>query len=318
MYLSETHTRINRKQQSLTRHRRPPCVRQLVRKYLGAAAGVCLFVSICMLLGGIKKENEQKRKQKADVVDSPLLSTDAENPASSIAAGWEGRQFDKTLSIHNATKIVLEGRDNHDERSGKKSSFPPGCRWECYISKYPDLFKKKFTKKDALQHYNKFGIKERRSCSCDQHTHATTCLFLFTKDSPGLLRTWLNHHLALFDASSITVIDHSSQSQDVKDQLTAFSGLGGNVHVFHGSFSEKGPELSRIMKARAPYCDFLVPIDTDELIVVHYRSNDTYATLSREAMENEFEKLRPTIDMGKTYKFGMINDAKFCSLEVCM
>eukprot|EP00978_Attheya_sp_CCMP212_P032889 scaffold130260_cov50-Attheya_sp.AAC.1 len=146
------------------------------------------------------------------------------------------------------------------------------------------------------------------------------CLFLFTKDSPGMLRTWLSHHLTLFDVSSITIVDHSSQSQDVLDQLASVSARGGDVIRFTGSFSNKQHELSRIMKHRAPHCDFLVPLDTDELLAVHYGSVDvknTYAVSSRKAMEDEFKKLRQTIGAGMRYKFGMVSP-KLCSLEACM
>ena len=71
------------------------------------------------------------------------------------------------VSIHN-TNTVLEGSVARDERlSGQKSSFPPGCSWDCYVNRYPDLQKQNFTEKEALDHFNKRGrIREGRTCHC--------------------------------------------------------------------------------------------------------------------------------------------------------
>merc|ERR1712151_283425 len=168
--------------------------------------------------------------------------------------------------------------------------------------------------------------KERANAKSKQHEHAHVCLVLFTKDSPGMLRTWLNHHLALFDAPSITIVDHSSQSQDVLNQLSSFSKLGGAVHIFNGPFSNKALELSRIMRARVPHCDFLVPLDTDEMLAAHHRgsrggsglNSDTYVMSRRKSIENEFNKLKTSITSGRgRFKFGMVNNMKFCTQEAC-
>lgn len=48
------------------------------------------------------------------------------------------------------------------------TSFPPECNWECYINRYPDLFKSlEMTEEAALNHYAKMGNgKEGRKCTC--------------------------------------------------------------------------------------------------------------------------------------------------------
>ena len=124
---------------------------------------------------------------------------------------------------------------------------------------------------------------------------AEVCLFLFNKDATGLLTYWLDHHLSLFDAAKLTIIDQASVEPKTHAILDLAAARGVHVIAFPGSYKQRTAVMSRTMRAAAASCDFLVPLDNDELLGLH--SGGEYH-VSRTAIEAEFTRLLPTIKSG--------------------
>jgi hypothetical protein len=143
---------------------------------------------------------------------------------------------------------------------------------------------------------------------------ARVCVFLFTKDSPLLLRSWLEHYLALFAAAAITVVDHSSADAGALALLRAAAAKGVRVDTFRGSFRRKHGELTARMRRRGASCDFLVPADNDELLVVHEVGGGYRA--DRAAVGRAFDRLLPTARAGRRYKLGAAK-AVLCDASLC-
>ena len=112
---------------------------------------------------------------------------------------------------------------------------------------------------------------------------ANVCTFLFHKNSPGLLQTWLMHHLALFDPTKITIIDHSTTDNDALALLRSASMQGVHVVRFVGPFREKHAELTKLMHKASSSCDFLVPLDNDEHLAVYANGHYSFSRAAVEA-----------------------------------
>ena len=142
---------------------------------------------------------------------------------------------------------------------------------------------------------------------------ARVCIFLFHKDSPWLLQSWLEHYLVLFAAAAITIIDHSSTDSDTLALLRSAAAKGVRVDTFNGPFRNKHAELTKRMRHKASACDFLIPTDNDELLVVH---EDGQYRFDRAAVERAFGKLLPTADARRRYKLGAAR-ALLCDATLC-
>lgn len=87
----------------------------------------------------------------------------------------------------------------------------------------------------------------------------TLALFAFVKDEADIIKSFLDHHVAIFD--EITIIDNGS-TDGTKEIISQYDV---DLIVDECPFSMKGEACTRIMKESS--CDLLVPMDADEKIV---------------------------------------------------
>lgn len=93
-----------------TRHRRPPYVRRLVRKYLGAASGVCLFVSMCTIIALIAlAEIRILYQSNDDRAENRLTTTKASSPIEPISIQNEQQTHyqQRNYSTADTTQRIL-------------------------------------------------------------------------------------------------------------------------------------------------------------------------------------------------------------------
>lgn len=139
-------------------------------------------------------------------------------------------------------------------------------------------------------------------------------LFLFQNDEKELLPDWLQYHSYLFGIKSIHVIDHNSTDPQICKLLAIYTHCGATVTNYAGEFSGKRGILSDHMHKYKP--SFLIPLDTDELIVAFKKDeqgNNKEVILDREYILNEITS--SPLD-GRKYKFNGAHPVRH-SAEKC-
>lgn len=128
--------------------------------------------------------------------------------------------------------------------------------------------------------------------SCADTNCTVVRIYTFVKDQHYFLRPWLEHHIRVFGADSLHVVDHESKMQDAVEDLRWAAQQGVNVTVFSGPFSRKGKYLSTVMhqdikNAERPI-DFIVPLDIDEILGIYDKGEYHFV---RSRVLKEFAKL---------------------------
>lgn len=92
-------------------------------------------------------------------------------------------------------------------------------------------------------------------------------LFLFQKDGGDNLVAWLDHHVELFGAESIHIVDHQSKDPRTLRVLADHAARGVTLHTCTDKFTAKMLCLSRVINAYKTRSKLVAPIDVDEFIV---------------------------------------------------
>jgi hypothetical protein len=140
-------------------------------------------------------------------------------------------------------------------------------------------------------------------------------LFLFQNDEHELLADWLQYHAYVFGISNLVVIDHKSRSNQICSLLALYEQCGAKVIPYSGDFEKKHTKLSETMRKYTK--SWLVPLDTDEFVVLQERNSTGYNTglaYDRERIVRAIKSL--PID-GRKYKFagscGLRYDGYVCN-----
>jgi hypothetical protein len=128
---------------------------------------------------------------------------------------------------------------------------------------------------DELQDEEMFSIEndedEIVSAICSNNHYCK--ILLKTVDEPTLLPIWLDHYLKLFDPQQIIIADNGSTDPDV---LSIYEDISSDILVFSYSGDKTGyhnnihdrQKFSKLYKAIADSCEFILSVDTDELLFV--------------------------------------------------
>ena len=104
------------------------------------------------------------------------------------------------------------------------------------------------------------------------------------KDDSDILDDWIVYHSYLFGKENIYIIDNGSTDCS----LDIIKKHEVNYRVFDGDFCHKSKELSSWMSEEKCNCDFVVPLDVDEFIVLN---KDGFSSV-KESILKEFDSLK--------------------------
>jgi SAM-dependent methyltransferase len=102
---------------------------------------------------------------------------------------------------------------------------------------------------------------------------------LISKDEGHLIHDFIEYYGALFGLSNIVVVDNGSRCPRVLEVYESYISLG--VKVIHDPrpFSNATSFMSEHMRAMAPSCTWLLPLETDEFIfVIPKKDQSEYST----------------------------------------
>ena len=139
-------------------------------------------------------------------------------------------------------------------------------------------------------------------------------IFLCVRDSPELLRHWVQHHLAIFGAEHIHIVDNMSSDTAALALLSDAAKRGVHVTRVDGPIGNAKIHMSKLKRLHQGHSSFLVPIDVDEFVGV-FRAGH-YSFRPRD-VQHEFERLAPTLKQGRRYKFGDALVAS-CHFHACL
>lgn len=134
-------------------------------------------------------------------------------------------------------------------------------------------------------------------------TNTNITLFIFQKNEVETLSDWLQYHSYLFGFNNIVLIDNNSNNPIICQLLSLYQYCGITIFT-ESDFTNKHLILTNAMLEvkKKKSNSFLIPIDTDEFIVVpdiHENNNMNIVQLKTKILES-FRDLK--VD-GRKYKF---------------
>jgi hypothetical protein len=97
---------------------------------------------------------------------------------------------------------------------------------------------------------------------------------LITKDEKPLIRSWVHHHGHLFGFHNLHIVDGSSDPGVIKFLVYARDRLGVDVVFSPANLNEVEGVFNRKMEEVRGQCDFMIKLDTDELLVLYDGDDD--------------------------------------------
>jgi predicted O-methyltransferase YrrM len=91
-------------------------------------------------------------------------------------------------------------------------------------------------------------------------------VILLTRDEHDLIDDFIAYYSSLFGARNVVIVDNGSKDPRVLRAYDAHRDAGGLVIVDHRPFSNAKSFMTEHMRALAPSCEFMVPLETDEFM----------------------------------------------------
>ncbi len=123
-----------------------------------------------------------------------------------------------------------------------------------------------------------------------------------TKNEWPMIRQWVLFHGSLYGFSNLHVIDASTDPVVINFLKSAQEKLKINVIFSKANLNEVETEFNQIMHREKKYCDFMIKLDTDELLTVYDPSTNAVTTNS--SIIQQYLNSMP-ID-GRKYKVGYV------------
>eukprot|EP00906_Rhabdomonas_costata_P036574 RCo051298 len=169
--------------------------------------------------------------------------------------------------------------------AGRSYPCPNIFDWVFYNRTYPDV--RASSPKKAWRHWINIGIAAGRRCHSGP---PVVKLVLMTKDERGLLESWTAYHSHVFAPEDLYIIDGSQTRGWVRPKGPPWVfNFKGQLHN-----NDLRGAIVKLMRSLSHSCDFILKLDTDELLtVLRKRSNGTYF-FDPESVQHQFELLNVT------------------------
>ena len=98
------------------------------------------------------------------------------------------------------------------------------------------------------------------------HENKIMKVFIMTRNEWPMIKSNILYHGSIFGFNNIHVIDASTITEQVNFLRTTRDNLGVNVYFSTANLNKVEDEFNSIMTEEKKYCDFIIKIDTDEII----------------------------------------------------
>ena len=146
-----------------------------------------------------------------------------------------------------------------------------------------------FTENSSDDHHSDQSVK-RISLSPGNEPHRTMQLYIMTKNEWPLIKSNILYHGTIFGFENVYVIDASTDPLVLAFLRAAHEKLGVNVIYSISNLNTVEAEMNMIMRSEKNKTDFLIKLDTDE-IMVHYDQAETKMSINPTIIRNYLNKI---------------------------